>query len=99
MICMLSDGTTTQTSQSGFIFPASGKPGDAGGDGSGLSRETKRGQDIRRVATAADGKGNVAGPQKIFELLGKDVFVAGVVGPGGNQGGIVGEGDGSQALA
>ncbi len=81
-----------------FHFPAL-KASDAGSDGASAPRETKSRQNVGRVPASADGAGNVAGLKKIFQLLGKNVFVVRIVGPGGNQGDIVGKSKRAQASA
>ena len=75
------------------------KAGDAGSDGASAPRKTQSRENVGRVSAAADGAGNVAGLQKIFQLLGKNVFVVRIVRPGGNQGDIVGKSKRAQASA
>src|SRR5580692_7293576 len=60
------------------------KPRDAGCNCPGLARKTQSSQDVGRVSAGADGARYITGSKQIFELLGENAFVPGIVGPGGD---------------
>jgi len=51
------------------------------------------------VAAGADGEGDVAGCEQIFELFDEDAIIAGIVRPSRDQSHIVGKSDRAQPLA
>jgi len=68
-------GTTTQRSQSDFICPP-WKPVMPGGNRPGLAGKLRSGEYVGGVAAGADGEGDVAGCEQIFELSTKTAIIA-----------------------